>query len=458
MFPPEQDDLFSLQGRNYRVEEHPRFAGVPYGQEGRQGTVYQIIRQDDGEAFALKVFRPSFRYPTIVNKAEFLAKYSTLPGLKACSRMVIHPQQNKELLGTYPELLYAVQMPWIDGDTWSDLLIAGQEISLEHSIRMAESFIQIMMGLEENGLAHTDLSSSNVLIETSAEEPCVQLVDLEDLYMNKLEEPDDFPDVPDGYKAPFMVRPEWQWSPYADRFSGGILLAEMLTWSDPEIRVKCWEDSYFNPEELQQPNERQQLMVRTLERLYGTSVCGLFERLWSAEQPQQCPSFGEWSVALASSLEQAAKRASEAIDDERNDDSSAEEPDTLAIIREDSENEIHQRDSVERMLSEEMESMLNRARASEMQGKLAAALWDYGRLIDSLQQGSSLRREIEMVMTMIQEKMDIPEAERPTNIGKIQQQYKATTQEGTNLYAKLWIVLLGLSLVILLIAVVVYLI
>lgn len=457
MFPPEQNQLFSLLGRGYRVGEHPRFAGFPYGQEGRQGTVYKIVRSEDEETFALKVFRPSFRYPTIVKKAEILGNFSHLPGLKICARTVIQPQESRELLGAYPELLYAVQMPWIDADTWSDILTAREELPLEQSIRIAESFIEIMIALEENGLAHTDLSSSNVMIGDLASGSSVQLVDLEDLYMSKLEEPDDLPDGVDGYRPPFMIQQEWQWGPYADRFAGGILVAEMLTWPDPEIREKCWGESYFSPEELQKNGERQALMIRTLERLYGGPVSGLFERLWNAEQPQQCPSFAEWSVMLAAGLEQVALQALVSAEKEEDSTVAIEDNAASSFLHEETDENLP-KTSLEQMPDEEMENMLHRARSLEKQGKMPAALWEYGRLIDMLQRGSSLHREIEMVMTQIQETIDVPEDERNTGVEKIRQRYKASTQEGTNLYAKLWIILLGLSFVILFIAVLLYLI
>ncbi|MNF15529.1 hypothetical protein D3C80_2181770 [compost metagenome] len=61
------------------------------------------------------------------------------------------------------------------------------------------------------------------------------------------------------------------------------------------------------------------------------------------------------------------------------------------------------------------------------------------------------------MISLIQEKLDEPEEEQITNIGKIREQYKATTDGGDNLYAKLWIVLLGASVVIIIVALLTYL-
>lgn len=454
MFPPEHNYLFSLLGQDYRIEEHPRFAGVPYGQEGRQGTVYKIVRQEDHESFALKVFRPSFRYPTVMKKSEVISRYSSLAGLKSGSRRIIHPQESKELLSTYPELLYAVVMPWIEAETWNDILTSRRELSVEDCRKLAENFAGTMMELEEHGLAHTDLSSSNVMIESTAGELNFQLVDLEDLYSPQLEEPDDLPDGIDGYRAPFLEQ-DMQWSPYVDRFSGGILIAEMLTWCEPGIREKCWGDSFFAPGELQQENERQPIMIQTLEKLYGLPVSGLFERLWNAEQIQQCPSFGEWSIVLEAL---SAPAVPVAMDSDESEEDSPPGVEPSSFLFHDNENAVEgRRKSREHLLDAEGENRLARARSIEQQGKLAAALWEYGRLIDGIPPGSSLHREIEIVISLIQEKLDEPEEEQITNIGKIREQYKATTDGGDNLYAKLWIVLLGASVVIIIVALLTYL-
>ncbi|BFH60158.1 protein kinase family protein [Paenibacillus azoreducens] len=435
------------------MAEHPRFAGIPYGQEGRQGTVYKLVCSEDNQSYALKVFRPSFRYPTIVKKAEILKQYAGLSGMRACSRTVIHPQNSKELLGQYPELLYAAVMPWIEAETWNEVLASKRELLPEQCRLLAEAFIHIMMGLEENGLAHTDLTSSNVMIGLSPGQQWVELVDLEDLYMSEFEEPDDLPEGTDGYKAPFLQQ-EPIWGPYTDRFSGGILIAEMLAWADSEIREQCWGESYFFPGEMQQPSTRRELMYLTLERLYGATLAGLFERLWNAEQLEQCPSFAEWSVILAS----AEKRLVPKEDEPSAEQTAGAEcnPDEQSLTVEEQPGSDAW-EAIDLLPDEEAENRLAKARNFEQQGRLPAALWEYGRLVEGFPENSAIHREIEIVMAKIQEIID-QSGDSLESEGVVQQfQQKASDFNKESLYSKLWIILLGASFIILIIAVLAYL-
>lgn len=47
-FRPEVGEEISLNKDVYRVEKHPAVVGIemPYGQEGRQGTVYQLQHEN----------------------------------------------------------------------------------------------------------------------------------------------------------------------------------------------------------------------------------------------------------------------------------------------------------------------------------------------------------------------------------------------------------------------------
>src|SRR5205085_5597930 len=116
--------------------------GMPYGQEGRQAVVYQLV---SGEArVALKVFKPYYRLPGLVGLAKRLAPYATLPGLDVCERTVLTPQKNSDLLREYPDLTYAVLMPWMDGPTWMEVTVARQVLTPEQSLTIAHSLAHIL--------------------------------------------------------------------------------------------------------------------------------------------------------------------------------------------------------------------------------------------------------------------------------------------------------------------------
>ena len=132
-FEPAVGDTLEIGGRTYRVAVHPNARGVPYGQEGKAAVVYQLLGQ--GGPRALKVFKASFRVPVKGPLEERLADLTTLPGLQACRRVVLTPQKHPALLKQYPELLYAVLMPWVQGPTWQEVLQEKRALSREDSLR-----------------------------------------------------------------------------------------------------------------------------------------------------------------------------------------------------------------------------------------------------------------------------------------------------------------------------------
>jgi hypothetical protein len=116
-FRPNVHDELTLNGVTYRIAEHPAAPGIPYGQEGRAGIVYQLLPSPTGRgagdegAMALKVFRARFRTPALVSQAEKLAAFADLPGLTVCRRTVLTPTRYADLLRREPDLTYAVLMP-----------------------------------------------------------------------------------------------------------------------------------------------------------------------------------------------------------------------------------------------------------------------------------------------------------------------------------------------------------
>jgi hypothetical protein len=56
-FRPNVGDTLFVEGTLYSVAEHPFAPGIPYGQEGRAATVYQLVSGEArAERRALTVF------------------------------------------------------------------------------------------------------------------------------------------------------------------------------------------------------------------------------------------------------------------------------------------------------------------------------------------------------------------------------------------------------------------
>ena len=151
-FQPQVGDQLAIDSVTYRIAEHPAAPGIPYGQEGRAGIVYQLAVQD-GEKRALKVFKARYRLPALVSLADELAPFAELPGLQVCQRTVLSTRRHEELLRQYPDLNYAVLMPWIEGPTWMEILVEKRGLAPEQSLALARRLAQILAGMEECGLA-----------------------------------------------------------------------------------------------------------------------------------------------------------------------------------------------------------------------------------------------------------------------------------------------------------------
>jgi Tol biopolymer transport system component len=296
------NDQLTINGVTYRVAEHPAAPGFPYGQEGRAGIVYQLFPSPTGRAAggegaaALKVFKPRFRSPALLTQAEKLAAFAHLPGLQAAHRIVLTRAQHPDLIQQHPDLIYAALMPWIAGPTWLDVLLAKQPLPAQQALALARSLAEALEAMELRGIAHCDLSAANLILPLLAGGSGIALVDLEGLFAPGLSQPQTLSSGSAGYAHAQAAA--GLWSPNADRFAGAVLLAEMLGWCAPEVTQAAWGESYFDPQEMQQDSARYQALLAALQRHWGDAVARLFARAWHSETLADCPTFGEWLLAL----------------------------------------------------------------------------------------------------------------------------------------------------------------
>lgn len=169
-FHPQVGDQLAINGMVYTIAEHPSAPWMPYGQEGRAAVVYKL-KAPDGEPQALKVFKPRHRLPALVGQAITIAPLAELPGLAVCRRTVLSSRRHRDLLRQHPDLTYAVLMPWIEGPTWMEVMGEKRAFSSEQSLHLALALVEIMATMEEYGLAHCDLSGSNVLLPALIQSP-----------------------------------------------------------------------------------------------------------------------------------------------------------------------------------------------------------------------------------------------------------------------------------------------
>jgi hypothetical protein len=293
-FQPAVGDELNIDGATYRIAEHPSAPGMPYGQEGRQAVVYQLLAGE--ERRALKVFKPRYRLPGLVSLAGRQEEFAALPGLQVCRRTVLSARKHEALLRQDPDLTYAVLMPWIEGPTWMQVLLEKRALTPEQSLDLARSLANVLVAMEERNLAHCDLSGPNVMLPALAGGRGVALVDVEQMYSRNLERPELLPGGSPGYAH--STAPDGLWGATADRFAGAVLLAEMLGWCDERVRESAWGENYFEPQEMQEDRARYAALQGVLGEWWGEGIARLFERAWHSDTLAECATFGEWLVLL----------------------------------------------------------------------------------------------------------------------------------------------------------------
>jgi hypothetical protein len=285
----------TIDSREYRVCEHPSAPGQPYGQVGREAIVYKVTSGD--QAFALKVFKRSFRTPDLVGVSARLRPLSDVSGLKVAERTVLDPIRFGPLIERYPDLLYAVVMPWIEGPTWFDLVLKRHPFNSVQSQSYARSLVGILARLEDRRFAHSDLSAANLVLAGMVGADClIELVDIDQFYSPFADRPTAVAPGSPGYAM--ANHADAMWSPARDRFAGAVLLAEMLTWSSPGVREAARLESCFDPAEMQQDCHRYRLVRDTLVGDCGQAAADLFATAWFSRSLDDCPTFARWQTVL----------------------------------------------------------------------------------------------------------------------------------------------------------------
>ncbi len=292
-FLPRIEDALQIDGVKYSFVGASAAPGTPVARKGRDATVYQV-QGSDGSLRALKVLAPEHRVRRIAESVEGLLPFASLPVLRVCARSVLTPQQHGPLLEGNPDLAYAVLMPWVEGETWQAMIESRRPISPRQSRLLAKRLASELAAMERRGLAHCDLSGSNLLISLSPVK--VTLVDVEDLFGPGLARPDPLPGGSPGYAQ--RAAREGLWSADADRFAAAVLLAEILGWSDERVRESAQAQTYFDSEELHRDGKRYQILSKALSEKWDWAFTDAFRKAWQSSQLQECPPLSSWPTVL----------------------------------------------------------------------------------------------------------------------------------------------------------------
>ncbi len=293
-FEPNPNDYLTIESQEYQVAPHPAVPHIAFAQEGRKAIVYQM--RQNGQLFALKQFKPPFREARLEQTCQILSQLD-MPGLEVCKRQCFTQATAPALLQQYPDMAYAVLMPWVQGSTWFDIIVSDSRLSIDACKKVAKSTADLLATLEQKGFSHCDIAGANVVVNTTV--GTVSLIDVEDMFGPGLTLTEAYPEGTTGYQHKKRPKIETaQWCATGDRFAGAVLLAEMLAWHDPNIRRQASDEHYFAQSELQDPNSRNyQLMSATLQDL-SPQIAECFEQAWFSDTLEACPPLSEWARLL----------------------------------------------------------------------------------------------------------------------------------------------------------------
>ena len=269
--------------------------------EGQEGFIYVLRNVEYGNFWALKVQKPAYRSEQVVQVTEKLLQFQKSQGFYLSHRVCITRPECAELIATFPELEYALLMPWLSWKTWAGLIRSPevmQTYTHENALDLARATVRILCELEQRGCTHTDISGANIMYSPDFKK--VEILDLEGIYMPGIQQPKRLSYGSPGYQHRKPGR-QGQWSEYGDRFAGAILLTEILTCWHPLLRAQMPADtiSLFLPEELQVQGGIRWKIARDVLWSLTPALLDLFDRAWASSSLKKCPDFKQWLALLS---------------------------------------------------------------------------------------------------------------------------------------------------------------
>jgi serine/threonine protein kinase len=296
---PGEEFVLTIDGRRYgfRSVPHPAAPASAHVISAGRADVHRVQELASKSEYALKVFMARHRGPQVAEACARLDAHKRSGGLSVCDRRCLSPGRADETIADFPNLAFAVLMPWVRGESWFDVLAKGKSggsWSEADGTAFALRLATVLFHLERSGMAHGDVSSGNVILNRQSRD--LQLVDVEDLYAPGWPRPQSPSTGTPGYRHRNI--PADVWSAAADRFAAGILLCEMLTWSNAGIRSLAHGESYFDQTMIDQADNGAYAPLRAAVSRWGPDLVSLLDCAWSSADVNDCPSLSDWHGAL----------------------------------------------------------------------------------------------------------------------------------------------------------------
>lgn len=306
-FRPFPGMLLHIGSANFAFMPHPMLPQdkqAVFVLEGGEALIYQMRHVESEDLYALKVFKPAFRGAHIARINDFLMRQSDLPGLALNYRGCFTKGSHPELIRAFPELEYAIVMPWLVNLTWAGLILnrkASAAYSFNEARDLALATATVLWNIESHKLTHTDIAGGNVMLAPDRKQ--IRLIDIENMYVPFMPPPTKCSQGSPGYQHRHLGR-RGQWCPEGDRFAGAVLLAEMLTWWEPRVRAYAHDraESLFCSEELQVVGTPCWQAVRDVLHSISPNLLALFDQAWTSTSLTECPDLSTWAIALLSAF------------------------------------------------------------------------------------------------------------------------------------------------------------
>ncbi len=273
--------------------EHPAAQGMAHVMEGGQARVYHLATLAGGHEHGLKVLKGVYSSPAMVEVCERLNALKNCAGLTVCYRVCFSPEQAAATLRQHPGLAYSILMPWIHGLCWFEVLQRRKPLEQASVLALATSLATILARLESMGMAHSDISSGNVVVDL--ERLRIELIDVEDMFAPSWPHPAYVSHGTPGYQH--LASGQGQWRQHGDRFAAAVLLSEILGWYDDEVRAACYGESFFEDTDLQQPDSKRLELLSRAVAGQSQRAADLLRQAWSSTTLADCPSMSEWRQA-----------------------------------------------------------------------------------------------------------------------------------------------------------------
>lgn len=276
---------------------------------GARATVYRIMRIDTQEEFALKVFKEDYQVAYRRENYEYFQR--TLPNILAFGwvqqRMLLTEQDDATLIQEFPELRNAIVMPWFDlpqVDQVRQILQrkGGNSLAQTNKCKhFGQLLADTLAQLEQLGIAHGDIASSNVLIDWDRDE--LYIIDIEDMYHASLEQPITTQNTRGGTGGYRFSDDFSSWQSTADRFAGALLICELLTLSSEECQEISAEESYFHQDNLDiraldGTNDKRFAVLYEELMQVNRAACDYLKTAWLNTNLANNPTMKQWSEIL----------------------------------------------------------------------------------------------------------------------------------------------------------------